>query len=202
MPPAGDALLAFRRSILAKQSPTTTLEPPSDTQPGTPEPDLTKATHLQFNHAGLQTFPLSAPTRVEIEGETVDLRSIYFMWLKNDISSVDYNSECARLTQELSKEGNAGGKVTRILFGEKAEIIAWLDGADDCSYITPLSPEAQKVQDEVDRAGQAARGAEQAQRPRDGVVPGLDPKLKEIYSGERRMGDRNSVLRGIKPTVR
>jgi len=29
----------------------------------------------------------------------------------------------------------------------------------------------------------------------------IDPRLAEIYNGERRMGDRNSVLRGIKPTV-
>ncbi|KAK4197237.1 putative cell division control protein [Triangularia verruculosa] len=28
----------------------------------------------------------------------------------------------------------------------------------------------------------------------------LDPRLAQIYEGERRMGDRNSVLRGIKPT--
>ena len=29
----------------------------------------------------------------------------------------------------------------------------------------------------------------------------IDPRLQEIYNGERKMGDRNSVLRGIKPTV-
>nr|6AF0_C Chain C, Cdc73 protein [Thermothelomyces thermophilus ATCC 42464] len=28
----------------------------------------------------------------------------------------------------------------------------------------------------------------------------LDPRLAQIYSGERRMGDRNTALRGIKPT--
>ncbi len=29
----------------------------------------------------------------------------------------------------------------------------------------------------------------------------VDPRLREIYNLERRMGDRNTVLRGIKPTV-
>ncbi|KAL2367078.1 hypothetical protein RJ035_005229, partial [Blastomyces gilchristii] len=31
-------------------------------------------------------------------------------------------------------------------------------------------------------------------------VRSVDPRLQEIYNGERKMGDRNSVLRGIKPT--
>jgi parafibromin len=29
----------------------------------------------------------------------------------------------------------------------------------------------------------------------------VDPRLQEIYNGERKMGDRNTVLRGIKATV-
>jgi parafibromin len=29
----------------------------------------------------------------------------------------------------------------------------------------------------------------------------IDPRLQEIYNGERKLGDRNTVLRGIKPTV-
>ena len=33
------------------------------------------------------------------------------------------------------------------------------------------------------------------------VAKTIDPRLQEIYNGERRMGDRNTVLRGIKPTV-
>ncbi|PGH17833.1 hypothetical protein AJ80_04656 [Polytolypa hystricis UAMH7299] len=32
------------------------------------------------------------------------------------------------------------------------------------------------------------------------VAKVVDPRLQEIYNGERKMGDRNSVLRGIKPT--
>ena len=201
MPPLGDPLLAFKRSIQAKQPPMTT-EAPSDSAPGTPQTDLSLATHLRFSHAGPQTFDLTTSTRVSINDETVDLRSIYFMWLKNDLPSVEYNNACQQLTNELNEDGKVGGRVRRILFGEKAEILAWLDGADDCQYVLPLSPEAQKEQDEADRAVAAARGATAQQRPTmGGVAAGLDPKLKEIYNGERRMGDRNSILRGIKPTV-
>lgn len=201
MPPLGDPLLAFKRSIQAKQPPITTLAP-SDATPGQPETDLSLATHLQFNHAGSHSFDLTRPTRVSIDDEFVDLRSIYFMWLKNDLPSLEYGNAVQKLSNELSEEGKVGGKVRRILFGEKAEILAWLDGADDCQYVLPLSQEAQKEQDEADRAIASARGVTAQQRPTmGGVAGGLDPKLKEIYNGERRMGDRNSVLRGIKPTV-
>lgn len=46
--------------------------------------------------------------------------------------------------------------------------------------------------------GQAAAtgGAQGGRAPKP-----VDPRLQEIYNGERKMGDRNSVLRGIKPTV-
>lgn len=43
----------------------------------------------------------------------------------------------------------------------------------------------------------AAAGAQGGRAPKQ-----IDPRLQEIYNGERKMGDRNSVLRGIKPTVR
>ena len=42
----------------------------------------------------------------------------------------------------------------------------------------------------------AAPGA-QAGKP----VKEIDPRLQQIYNEERRLGDRNSVLRGAKPTV-
>lgn len=44
-------------------------------------------------------------------------------------------------------------------------------------------------------AGAGAGGAGRA------AAKTIDPRLQEIYNGERKMGDRNSVLRGIKPTV-
>lgn len=57
----------------------------------------------------------------------------------------------------------------------------------------------------------AAASAQVAAGIKGGIAPvtsaggrqgkSIDPRLAEIYNGERRMGDRNSVLRGIKPTV-
>ena len=45
-------------------------------------------------------------------------------------------------------------------------------------------------------SGSAPTGA-QGGRPQKPI----DPRLQEIYNGERKTGDRNSVLRGIKQTV-
>lgn len=59
-------------------------------------------------------------------------------------------------------------------------------------------------------AAGAGAGAGAGQAVGAGAAPGaaggraakpIDPRLQEIYNGERKMGDRNSVLRGIKPTV-
>ncbi|KAK2759487.1 accessory factor associated with RNA polymerase II [Arachnomyces sp. PD_36] len=47
----------------------------------------------------------------------------------------------------------------------------------------------------VSSAGAGAAGVSGS-----GVGKTVDPRLLEIYNGERKMGDRNSVLRGIKPT--
>ena len=51
-------------------------------------------------------------------------------------------------------------------------------------------------------AGQVAPGGAGASGAAGGrAAKPIDPRLQEIYNGERKMGDRNSVLRGIKPTV-
>lgn len=50
-------------------------------------------------------------------------------------------------------------------------------------------------------AGQAAAGAGAPGAAGGRAAKPIDPRLQEIYNGERKMGDRNSVLRGIKPTV-
>ena len=84
-------------------------------------------------------------------------------------------------------------------------MITWLEGAsDDSEYITPLAGSAEQAAASADVASGAAGGAaalpggQAISRP----VRNINPRLQEIYNGERRMGDRNTVLRGIKPTVR
>ena len=93
-----------------------------------------------------------------------------------------------------------------LVFVERLDLITWLEGAsDDSEYIKPLSSEGS--------AAQAAASARVASGAVGGAaaLPGggaaarparvINPRLQEIYNGERRMGDRNTVLRGIKPTV-
>jgi parafibromin len=82
------------------------------------------------------------------------------------------------------------------------DLITWLEGAsEESEYIKPLAGDVSS----------AAASAQVAAGVKGGLVPvtsvggrqgkSIDPRLAEIYNGERRMGDRNSVLRGIKPTV-
>ena len=94
-----------------------------------------------------------------------------------------------------------------LVFVERLDLITWLEGASDTSeFIKPLESDSTAVQ----AAGSAqiasgAAGGASALHSGVGVAgagrAALDPRLQEIYNNERRMGDRNSVLRGIKPTV-
>jgi parafibromin len=82
-------------------------------------------------------------------------------------------------------------------------LITWLEGAsEESEYIKPLASDASSAA----TSAQVASGAVGGIAPVTSGAAGrqgktIDPRLAEIYNGERRMGDRNSVLRGIKPTV-
>lgn len=82
-----------------------------------------------------------------------------------------------------------------LAFVERLDLITWLEGAsEESEYIKAISSDAT-----------GAIAAAQAAPTQNGAVlrqsKTIDPRLAEIYNGERRMGDRNSILRGIKPTV-
>lgn len=93
-----------------------------------------------------------------------------------------------------------------LVFVERLDLIIWLEGAsDESEYIKALESEVA-----ASKSAQAALGG--ASGTASSAVPNgaagggrvgkmIDPRLQEIYNGERRMGDRNSILRGIKPTV-
>lgn len=201
-----DPLLALRRAL--SSSPTspvlTTSSEPNDSSQTT---DLVKATHL-FLPDPPQSIPLSTPTRFvsAAANQTIDLRSIYFAWLKRDVAIPEYIASAQELNDALAKKsggaGEEGAKVLNLVFVERLDLITWLEGAsEESEYIRPL-PTGAAGAGTGDSAGSAA-GAKGAV----GAVPGarpvkvIDPRLQKIYNGERKMGDRNSVLRGIKPTV-
>ncbi|KAJ5640944.1 hypothetical protein N7528_000569 [Penicillium herquei] len=225
-PAIQDPLLLLRRAIAADSLPTPTTSPELSNEHATE--NLAEATHLFFSRPIPQSVPLNTPTRfisATLEA-AVDLRSIFFAWQKKDVAIPEYIASAQELNEALKqKEPQEGGKVEEVqnlVFVERLDLITWLEGAsDEIEYIKPLEGAAAAA------AAAAAAGAAQADAAagiasgaKGGVstVPSgaagaavagahgtrpqkpIDPLLQEIYNGERKTGDRNTVLRGIKAT--
>lgn len=185
-----DPLYLLRQSILASSLPTPICN-------DDPIEDLALATDLQFTSPTQITCLLTTPTRfVSSNGAAVDLRSIFFAWMHKDDPVPEYMAAAEALNSALG-----GGKIQSLGFIERLDLITWLEGAsDDSEHIKPLEGGAAGALAHAQAASLAASGlaGTQAGRPARTV----DPRLQQIYNNERRMGDRNTVLRGIKPTVR
>ncbi len=197
MDPSADLLISLRRSIASNNPPTATPSADPEDTSGATE-NLAIATHLHFDAPEQQTFSLDTPTRFISSEKPVDLRSIYFAWLKKDVAIPDYIAS----TQELNEHLAGKSRVQNLVFVERLDLITWLEGASDESEYIKVS-EADAAAKSAQVASGAAGGVSTVPSSGAGVRPGkpVDPRLQEIYNGERRMGDRNSVLRGIKPTV-
>lgn len=231
---ANDPLLAFRHALAASVQPiiTTSPTPASENTTG----DLSIATHLHFPAPVSQTYPLSTPTRfvsAAAGAQTpIDLRSIYFAWLKRDVAIPEYIAEAQQINEALAVNGTTDtteqpatakshkpAAVVNLVFVERLSLITWLEGLSEEAekeYIKPLGPapgvsapsaslDAAHHVTDGGGAGTAGTGADAAARdagPVDGkTAKAIDPALQVIYDGERKMGDRNSVLRGVRPTV-
>ena len=200
-----DPLLNLRRSIASNNPPIPTTSPDASSASEANE-NLAIATHLQFAEPNHQSYPLDAPTRFISSDKPVDLRSIYFAWQKKDVAIPDYIASAQQLNEELSAPGGAGGKVQNLVFVERLDLITWLEGAsEESEYIKGLESETVALQaaGSAQVASGAAGGVATLPSASVGARVGktIDPRLQEIYNGERKMGDRNTVLRGIKPTV-
>ncbi|KAG4415184.1 hypothetical protein IFR04_011682 [Cadophora malorum] len=196
-----DPLLLLKQSIAAGGSiiPTTTADASSASAV---DLSLAKATFLHFSSPAQVSIPLTTPTRFFSSDKPVDLRSIFFAWEKRETAIPEYNGAAQELNAELTADDGAGGQVQNLAFVERLDLITWLEGAsEESEYIKPLASDTSS----------AAASAQVASGVKGGIVPvtsgaqgrsgkTIDPRLAEIYNGERRMGDRNSVLRGIKPT--
>lgn len=215
-PNISDPLLALRGALGSSTSPIlTTSAEPAPTHETT---DLVEATHL-FLPSPPQSIPLSTPTRFvsAAASQPIDLRSIYFAWLKRDVTIPEYIASAQELNDALSqKDGSGATKVLNLVFVERLDLITWLEGAsEESEYIKPLpvaagGTVAQIAQDSAGVASGAVGGVPTVPSGKGAVggagaggrtVKAIDPRLQEIYNGERKMGDRNSVLRGVKPTV-
>ncbi len=190
-----DPLLLLRQSIASGGNivPSTSAELSAD-PPAVP---LAQATHLHFNQPKQAVIPIDAPTRFMSNDRPVDLRSIYFAWLNREIAIPDYNAEATKLNGELA--GTAA--VHKFAFVERLDLITWLEGAsEESEYIKPLSGDKDGASVGASAATSASKTVLVSASARAGRGT-LDPRLAVIYSGERRTGDRNTTLRGIKPTV-
>lgn len=109
---------------------------------------------------------------------------------------VDYINAVAALTKELESNGK-NESVLNLTFPERLDLCTWLAGEmgwNDSEYVQPLD------KSKADRAGadtgdvemKDASFTDAAARKRE------EDRLREIYAAERKMGDRNTVLRGIK----
>ncbi|KAL1879411.1 hypothetical protein VTK73DRAFT_6943 [Phialemonium thermophilum] len=217
-PSEQDPLLLLRHSI-ASATPSA-IVPTSSSDPSAPEVNLAQATHLRFTYPNPVSIPIDTQTRFISNGSPVDLRSIYFAWLNREVAIPEYNDAATKLNEELA--GSA--TVHKFAFVERLDLITWLEGAsEESEHIQPLSSErdAASAIGAAPGAATAAGGAIGAAAAASAVpvtsaglkglaVPAsasaragrgtLDPRLAQIYNGERRMADRNTVLRGIKPT--
>ncbi|RYO92874.1 hypothetical protein DL766_002518 [Monosporascus sp. MC13-8B] len=190
-----DPLLLLRQSIASGGA----ILPTASDDASAPEVSLSQATHLTFTGPPRIALPIDMPTRFTSDDEPVDLRSIYFAWLNREVAIPEYNASASQLNDELAGKG----QVRKLSFVERLDLITWLEGAsEESEYIKPLAGD----KDGSTSTAAAALASKGAAAPTIGAAVGrsgkgaLDPRLAAIYNSERKMGDRNSVLRGIKPT--
>ncbi|KAF5625222.1 cell division control 73 [Fusarium sp. NRRL 52700] len=188
-----DGLVLLRQSISSNAP----FIPTASADAAATEVPLSQATYLRFPDRDV-AVPIDTPTRFVSQDKPVDLRSIYFAWLNREVAIPEYNASATKLNEELAAAGGSG-KVQNLGFIERLDLITWLEGAsEESEYIKPLPSDKDA----------AAAGATAATKT--GVVTStaqsrsgrgtMDPRLAGIYNSERKMGDRNTVLRGIKPT--
>ena len=197
--PIHDPLISLRQSI-ASDSP---ISLSTSAESTTPTDSLALASHLRFINPEFHSIPLDTPTRFISSDKSVDLRSIYFAWQKKDVNIPDYIASAQQLNDELAETDQAG-RVQNLVFVERLDLITWLEGAsDESEYIRPLEGDSAAARSAAQLASGAAGGVSMVPSSAAGARTGkqIDPRLQEIYDLERRMGDRNSILRGNKPTV-
>ncbi|KAM0801693.1 RNA pol II accessory factor, Cdc73 family-domain-containing protein [Usnea florida] len=198
---AHDPLTSLRRSIASNNPPTpTTSSDAASFESGID--NLGVATHLYFTNPEPHSFPLDTPTRFISSDNPVDLRSIYFAWQQKDVNIPVYIASAQKLSDELGSSNRGGSKVQNLVFAERLDLITWLEGAsDESEYIKGLESDSSATKSAQVASG-AVGGVSTVPSGAAGARSGkqIDPRLQEIYNLERKMGDRNSILRGIKPT--
>lgn len=208
---SSDALQLLRASIAVSKPPVLTTSSDPTTAEANQTDSFVEAVSLYFSHPTPLCLPLDQKTRftsTNPDTVQVDLRSIFFAWLQKDVAVPEYIA----LAAELDKQLPDGQKVRNLIFVERLDLITWLEGAsEESEYIKPVEGAA-ALGDIPNRAADVAGGAAVPTVGGAGVgvtqtvggrpIKTIDARLQAIYNGERRLGDHNTALRGIKPTVR
>lgn len=199
-----DGLALLRASIADSALPI-----PSATQEATaPEQSLAAAGYLVFNQNSQHIpIPLTQETRfisAALGEKPIDLRSAFFCWQNRDKGTGDYIAATQALNAELSALGKQE-TVTNLVFVEKLDLVNWLSGEsgeEESEFIKSADNTVQTRAEARDAAATAA-GGEDVEMRDAGISDAAakkreEERLREIYALERKMGDRNTVLRGVK----
>ncbi|KXT07653.1 hypothetical protein AC578_10221 [Pseudocercospora eumusae] len=203
-----DALSLLRRSIANNVLPIPSTG--ADPSKGSTDVSLAEASFLIFNFNSPQDghqhipIPLSLPTRFiskQAGNQPLDLRSIYFAWLKKDLSVPQYLTAIGELNGELQKAGKSE-TVSNLVFTERMDLSSWLSGEigeNESEFIKSLDDNKANRAETADALKQADEDVEMRDVGGDeGKRREEEERLRDIYAAERRMGDHNTVLRGFK----
>ncbi|KAL1296846.1 hypothetical protein AAFC00_004469 [Neodothiora populina] len=222
-----DALLLFRACIASKTPPIpTTSSDPSSTADYA---ELPAATHVLFNsHSSTDgpshiALPCSTPTRFISTSTTssskaeetsdnstasaggLDLLSVFWCWQNKDKGVGEYIAATQALNS--ARQEATLSPVTNLVFAEKLDLVNWLAGdvgEAESEFIRPLG-DTEETRRLAGEAAELAKGGEAGDVPmggveRDGGDGDKADRMRVIYRQERILGDRNTVLRGIKQT--
>lgn len=194
-----DALYNFRLTITSNKTPILTNTPDPTTSSDTVI-SLANATHISFNNGSShKNFSLTEPTRFAPDSKPIDLRSIYFAWANKDAQITDYHAAVQELNEELPS--GAGGSVQNLSLAQRLELFSWLSGETEVAESIAPVEGGSAEQGAAGDAAAIARGDVGGTRGTAGGKAGEDARLLQIYDGERKMGDHNTILRGSKPIV-
>lgn len=202
--------LNLLREAIAKDLHPVPISDPSATDPTS----LEDATHLffnipkpgdAFNHHAID---LTTSTRFVSQraGAPLDLLSVYFSWTNKDTGLTEYISAVQALDAKRREKGLGG--VTNVVFTERVDLASWLSGENDESEFIKSADNTLGARQAAAGAAEIASGSADVHMGDGAGHTGLNASLradeervKAIGKLERSMGDRNTVLRGIKPTV-
>ena len=170
---------------------------------------IEEANYLYFATPGNhKSFPLDVETRFVVDEKPVDLRTIFVAWLNRGTTLAEYRAAVQSLNDTLSKAG-IDARIQNLPVPARLDLLSWLKAdQEESDYIQPL--DAKEAVAQADGSAAVAAGTlggiatvSTAPTAQTRGAKTIDARLIEIYRGERKMGhgDRNGVLRGIKPTV-